>query len=111
MALPAQAAYNSENISEQATLNTTKPTSLEELQNLKPPAGALLSKKPKKPDPKAQEMRENAMRESALSFGARGALGARTWQIRQELLLKAGYLDRVFDFRSLLIATGSGLLI
>ncbi len=97
--------------SERAQLDKTRPLLMSDLQQVKAPPGALLSKKPDKMEPKAREMRENAMRESALSYGARGALGARTWEIRQELLRKEHYLDRVFDFRSLLIATGSGLLI
>lgn len=99
------------NLSEQSRLNSTRPMLMGDLQQIKAPPGALLSKKPDKMEPKAREMRENAMRESALSYGARGALGARTWEIRQQLLRKENYLDRVFDFRSLLIPTGSGLLI
>lgn len=98
-------------LSEQQQLQSTRPLLLTDLQNVKAPPGALISKKKKEMEPKAREMRETAMRESALSYGARGALGARTWEIRRDLLKKESYLDRVFDFRSLLIATGSGLLI
>lgn len=57
------------------------------------------------------DIRNDAMREAALSYGARGGLAFRTWQIRQEMETRAAYLDKVFDFRQLLIAAPSGLLI
>lgn len=57
------------------------------------------------------DIRYDAMRAAALSYGARGGLAWRAFQIRQELETRAGYLDRVFDFRQLLIPAPSGLLI
>lgn len=57
------------------------------------------------------DIRRDAMREAAYSFGARGGLAARTWQIKKELEQRAAYLDQVFDFRQLLIPAQSGLLI
>lgn len=57
------------------------------------------------------EIRTDAMREAALSYGARGGLAWRTYHIRQEMETRARYLDKVFDFRQLLIAAPSGLLI
>lgn len=57
------------------------------------------------------DIRNDAMRESALSYGARGGLAWRTYQIRREMETRARYLDKVFDFRSLLIPAPSGLLI
>ncbi len=57
------------------------------------------------------DIRYDAMRESALSYGARGGLAWRTWEIRQEMETRARYMDKVFDFRQLLIAAPSGLLI
>ena len=57
------------------------------------------------------DIRGEAMREAALSYGARGGLSWRTWHIQQELGGRASYMDRVFDFRQLLIAAPSGLLI
>lgn len=56
-------------------------------------------------------IRADAMRQAALSYGARGGLAWRTYQIRQELDGRAAYLDKVFDFRHLVIAAPSGLLI
>ncbi len=57
------------------------------------------------------DIRNDAMRESALSYGARGGLAWRTFYIRQEIEARARYLDKVFDFRQLLIPAPSGLLI
>ena len=57
------------------------------------------------------DIRLEAQREAALSYGARGGLAHRTYEIRQELDARATYMDRVFDFRQLLIPAPSGLLI
>lgn len=57
------------------------------------------------------DIRANAIKEAALSYGARGGLAWRTFEIRQELEQKSAYLDKVFDFSQLLIAAPSGLLI
>lgn len=57
------------------------------------------------------DIRTDAVKEAALSYGARGGLAWHTFEIRQELENKSGYLDKVFDFSQLLIAAPSGLLI
>ena len=57
------------------------------------------------------DIRADAVREAAISFGARGGLSWRTYHIRQELEKRAPYLDKVFDFSRLLIPAPSGLLI
>lgn len=57
------------------------------------------------------DIRENAIKEAALSYGARGGLAARTFDIRKELEATSSYLDKVFDFSQLLIPAPSGLLI
>ena len=57
------------------------------------------------------DIRFEAVREGALSYGARGGLAWRTYEIRMEMETRARYLDQVFDFRQLLIAAPSGLLI
>ena len=57
------------------------------------------------------DIRIDAMKEAALSFGARGGLAWRTYQIRMELEGKERYLDKIYDFRSLLIDAPSGFLI
>lgn len=56
-------------------------------------------------------IREDAIREAALSYGARGGLAARTYEIRKDLEKTSSYLDKVFDFSLLLIPAPSGLLI
>lgn len=57
------------------------------------------------------DIREDAIREAALSFGARGGLSRRIYEIRQELEYRSRYLDKVYDFTQLLIPAPSGLLI
>ncbi|MEO5367310.1 MAG: type IV secretion system DotC family protein [Magnetococcus sp. WYHC-3] len=57
------------------------------------------------------DIRRDALKEAAISFGARGGLAWRSYDIRQQLDKNARYLDRVYDFRRLLIAAPSGLLI
>lgn len=57
------------------------------------------------------DIRREAVREAAASYGARGGLSWRTYEIRQELKLRARYLDKIFDFGELLIPAPSGLLI
>lgn len=59
----------------------------------------------------AQKIRLDAVREAALSYGARGGLARRTWEIRQKLDQNANDLDRVYNFRALLMSAPSGLVI
>lgn len=83
-----------------------KPISLEELQNI--------PKQHKAVDGDSGmpfDIRREAIREAAVSFGARGGLAWRTYEIRQELTTRTRYLDKVFDFSQLLIPAPSGLLI
>lgn len=56
-------------------------------------------------------IRLEALKEAALSYGARGGLANRTREISLELAGRASYLDRVYDFRRLLVSAPSGLLI
>ncbi|MBU0799601.1 MAG: type IV secretion system DotC family protein, partial [Alphaproteobacteria bacterium] len=57
------------------------------------------------------DIRGDAMKEAALSYGMRGGLSWRTYEIRKELDTRAQYLDKVYNFRHLLIPAPSGLLI
>jgi len=57
------------------------------------------------------DIRQDALKEAALSFGARGGLAKRTWEIRKELDTRARYLDKVYDFEQLLVAAPSGFMI
>lgn len=56
-------------------------------------------------------VRRDAQREAALSLGARAGLAFRTWEIRKHLARSEHSLAQTFDFRRLLIAAPSGLLI
>ncbi len=59
----------------------------------------------------AFDIRKDAIREAAISFGARAGLATRTFEIRGELETKARYLDRVYSFSQLLISAPSGFMI
>lgn len=57
------------------------------------------------------DMRRDAQREAALSYGARGGLSKRAYQIMERMTDYETVLDSVFDFRQLLMKAPSGLLI
>ncbi len=59
----------------------------------------------------ALQIRRDAMREAALSFGARGGLAWRTRVIMETLEKSQTALDKTYDFRRLLITAPSNLLI
>ncbi len=59
----------------------------------------------------SMDIRLDALKEAAISFGARGGLAKRTFEIRQEIDIRARYLDKVFNFSQLLISAPSGFLI
>jgi defect-in-organelle-trafficking protein DotC len=59
----------------------------------------------------ALDMRKQAQKEAALSYGARGGLAKRNYQIMERMQGFDRALDQVFNFRSLLIKAPSGLLI
>ncbi len=65
----------------------------------------------KNEDGLAFNIREEAIREAAISYGARAGLAWRTYKIAKETEARARSLDRVYDFRQLLIPAPSGLLI
>lgn len=57
------------------------------------------------------DIRKEAIKEAAISYGARAGLAWRTYYIRREMDRRARSLDRIYDFRQLLIPAPSGLLI
>lgn len=57
------------------------------------------------------DMRRDAQKEAALSYGARGGLAKRNYQIMERMRGFDPVLDRVFEFRALLVRAPSGLLI
>lgn len=83
-----------------------KPASLKSLQNIERSEDVF-----KDADSKIIDIRKDALQEAAISLGARGGLAHRTYQIRKLLKSRAAHLNKIFDFRQLLIPAPSGLLI
>lgn len=81
------------------------PPRIEELKEIPGP------KEIKKESALPIDIRKEALKEAALSYGARGGLASRTFEIRQQLTKRESYLDKVYNFRQLLIAAPSGLQI
>jgi len=59
----------------------------------------------------SNEIRLDALRQAAVSYGARAGLAKRTNEIRESMETKSGAMDSIYDFRRLLIPAPSGLLI
>lgn len=57
------------------------------------------------------QIRVDALKEAALSYGARGGLAWRTFQIQRRLAENEGNVSKIFNFSNLLIAAPSGLMI
>jgi defect-in-organelle-trafficking protein DotC len=57
------------------------------------------------------EIRLEALSQAAISYGARAGLAYRTVEIRQSLEQKTATMERIYDFKRLLIPAPSGLLI
>ena len=57
------------------------------------------------------DLRRDSQREAALSYGARGGLAKRTYQVTERLTDYEPTFDKVFNFRALLIRAPSGLMI
>lgn len=57
------------------------------------------------------DIRRDAQREAALSYGARGGLAKRQYQVAERLTDFEKVMDGVFNFRALLVRAPSGLMI
>jgi defect-in-organelle-trafficking protein DotC len=57
------------------------------------------------------QIRADAIREAAISYGARGGLAHRTFEIQRRLAEYDTSMSKAFDFSRLLIAAPSGLLV
>jgi len=57
------------------------------------------------------QIRADAIREAALSYGARGGLAHRTFEVQRRLAEYDTSMSKAFDFSRLLIAAPSGLLV
>ncbi len=82
-----------------------EPVELRKLIKYTPPD------RPKELDALPFDIRKEAIKEAAISFGARGGLAKRTYEIRQELDIRQRYLNKIFNFSQLLISAPSGFLI
>ncbi|MCB1651655.1 MAG: type IV secretory system conjugative DNA transfer family protein [Alphaproteobacteria bacterium] len=83
------------------------PQGLKDLQALEPENGSVFGEGEFVP----WDIRRDAIKEAAISYGARGGLAWQTYYIRRDLETRARYLDKVFDFGQLLIPAPSGLMI
>ncbi|MEM7650611.1 MAG: type IV secretion system DotC family protein [Pseudomonadota bacterium] len=104
-ALVLSVAFGTSSAFAQDTTLQAKPLSLYDLQTLEKENTVVQE------DGLPLDIRLDALREAAVSFGARGGLAWRSFAIREELEDRARYLDKVFNFNQLLIAAPSGLLI
>jgi defect-in-organelle-trafficking protein DotC len=81
---------------------------------LPPDLDSMVNKRPSDVSPEeanAIKIRLRAIQQAGLSYGARGGLSRRTWEIRQQLDKNVSNLDKTFNFRYLLVSAPSGLLI
>ena len=80
-----------------------------------PPAVEELQNQSKGEEAKADDMglkiRSDAMREAGLSYGARGGLAFRTFEIQRRLAEYDTSLSKTYNFNRLLIPAASGLLV
>ncbi|MDE2337530.1 MAG: type IV secretory system conjugative DNA transfer family protein [Alphaproteobacteria bacterium] len=83
---------------------------LQEVEKYQNGAGSGISDYPVSTDI-SLDVRRQAQREAALSYGARGGLAKRNFEIMEQMRGFSKALDRVFNFRALLIRAPSGLLI
>lgn len=71
------------------------PMSLEQVQKITAPTAATTVM--------ARDVRGSALREAALSYGARAGLARRTYDIRRTLETVASRLDAIYNFRALML--------
>lgn len=102
----AEAKSVADIIAENNAAPQARPPTLDEIRHIQP-QGSFSGEDAGLP----LDIRLDALREAAISYGARAGLAARTFEIREETEKRARYLDRVFDFSKLLIPAPSGLLI
>jgi len=83
-------------------ISDSEPPSLEKLQNAE---GA------EQKQEVGFQVRVEAQKEAALSYGLRGGLAWRTYQINQRLERFSNPLSRIYDFRQLLVAAPGGVYV
>lgn len=117
------ARYNPDSRDEprKATILSAEPVGLDALQEVKKTEplsknrtkdeDSALDDAVKEEKDMALKIRRDAMREAALSFGARGGLAYRTKKIMDSLVTVEGAMDKAFNFRRLLIKAPSNMYI
>lgn len=121
----AHAAYNGDARDEprKAAMIPKDPASIESLQEVRK-VEPIVGERQNDPNDKLQDaaavreekdlalkIRHDAMKESALSYGARGGLAWRTKMIMDELKMNQAAMDKAYDFRRLLIKAPSNMFI
>ena len=91
--------------------NNQPPPSLDHLKSIQRADNIVAEKAGAEGSSLPLDIRRDALKEAAMSYGARGGLAWRTFHISKELERRQAFLDKIYDFRSLLIAAPSGLLI
>lgn len=122
---PALAKYDADARDEprKAAALPSEPSTMEKLQEIRK-SEPIVGGRKNDPNDKLQDaagvaeekdlalkIRHDAMKESALSFGARGGLAYRTKIIMDELKQSENALDKTYNFRRLLIKAPSGMFI
>lgn len=102
----AQAALGNGNDTVYDQGTTYTPLTLRDVQYIEPSKDFI-----EKEDGLPFDIREDAIREAAISYGARAGLAWRSYAISKQTENRARSLDRVYNFRQLLIPAPSGLLI
>ncbi len=83
-----------------------RPLSLKEIKSLTRSPDFIMDD-----DAPALDIRKDAVREAAISYGARASLAWRSYEIRHTLETRARSLDKIYNFRQLLIPAPSGMMI
>lgn len=89
-------------------LDPPPPPSFDDLLNITPEEADLQLDITKNP---GEQLRRDALKEAALSLGARGGLAQRAYHIRLYLERHKDRLNKIYDFRELLIHAPSNLMI
>lgn len=104
---PAKTTVKASDLKPKAGLSVSAvPLSLVSAQELEPSPSFT-----KKEDGMPFDIRKEAIKEAAVSYGARAGLAWRTFYIRREMDRRGRSLDRIYNFSQLLIPAPSGLLI
>ncbi len=110
MTLGAPASARAQDMGDEARTDVATPTKAPQTYDQLMASVQIVPADQKKEDGNP-ELRMDGLKEASLSYGARAGLASRTYEIRQTLLEKEAYLDRIYDFKRLLVPAPSGLLI